>query len=1391
MALKGSTGTGLDQAIGLITRDYGLNARISGAQIREGAAAADGMNILIVEGIRNLGLANDGNISTADTYSLANYLRTNYLPQFIALHGNDEDDLETGYHKVQGDGAVTRLYGENAMDTVFDDVYHIGFKIVGDRFLNEDGDLNARVSQIGTWLDTMLKGDFAKGTLINTKVDPYYHGTTGTGLDAITERIVDDQGLNHELSLQQINDGAKAADGLAKIIVQAIRATGVADDGTLDELDMVQLNHWIRSHSLSDWIKLHGNDEGDLETGFHLVQNDGARGYLYGERTIDTVADGLFHLGFKVDGGYLQNEDGNDATALSDVSDWLNLLLAKDLASGALKSNHAAVNPNSLTSDLVFSNTATVTDNGDTGARDLGAAPATKVAQATIALDFVANHPDDGQTHVIFSKDGASNAAGDVTCWVNDGQLYVLYQDGKNDHWIRAEDVTIDAGRAYSLAITFDGYGIAVWLNGEQVAIDGDALGGLSSNTRALVLGGGTWGRDAQNPTWLWDHLDGKVSNFAVYDRSLDRFELAAINHSGALPDAWQGTAATSGAQPAVHAGTGLTGEVFDRNTGFDSIDDLISQSATKAANFHFTAETVDFGTPWRENVTLGEFLGDNGALTDGGASTDMTTIGMHLKGFVWLDAGHHLITVRSDDGFRLDLGGSEVSSYPWGRGFSGTSKDINVAKSGLYAVDLFYFENYGGEGLRLELDGQTMGADRFYASVADYTKALADNGAMPAGGLGDADTGPHGTTGTGLDTLIDVIAHDEGLANSISSAQIAAGAAAADNINHMIIEAVDALGVLDDGTITTSETYDIGDYVRANFGAEFSAAHGDDEGGIETGFHLVQNDGGTSYLFGEDAVNTILDGIYHIGFETEHGRFLNEDGNANARVEDVAYWLNTLLGEGSTTTPGTAAGLLGSAAAPDVTVSSGLNSRLADGAKTLVLKGSAGNGTGNDGDNTITGNGYANQLDGRDGNDVLKGGEGDDTLVGGRGNDDLSGGAGSDIYWIDQAGDSIHEINDETGGMDTVVIERNTISSYTLAEGLENLRGESSTIALTLTGNGADNHISGGEGGDTLTGADGNDTLEGDAGRDNLAGGLGDDNLDGGIGNDSMSGGAGDDNYDVDNARDVIIEKASEGHDTVHASTNYILGDNIEDLLLEGMAKMGTGNALANQIDGNGQNNRLDGGAGIDRMTGGSGDDVYIADNPWDVMIENADEGIDRVESSVSQNLGRNIENLLLTGTKAIDGGGNTLDNSISGNDANNLLRGGAGDDRLFGQGGADQLVGGWGADRMAGGAGADRFVFDELRDLVTQGRRDSIVDFAHAQGDLIDLSHIDANGAGSGDGAFHLVSAFKGAVGDLLITGKAGSWTVSGDIDGDGTADFSLNVLTQDTLVAADFVL
>jgi Ca2+-binding RTX toxin-like protein len=59
------------------------------------------------------------------------------------------------------------------------------------------------------------------------------------------------------------------------------------------------------------------------------------------------------------------------------------------------------------------------------------------------------------------------------------------------------------------------------------------------------------------------------------------------------------------------------------------------------------------------------------------------------------------------------------------------------------------------------------------------------------------------------------------------------------------------------------------------------------------------------------------------------------------------------------------------------------------------------------------------------------------------------------------------------------------------------------------------------------------------------------------------------------------------------------------------------------------------------------------------------------------------------LTGTSAINGTGNTLNNALSGNSGNNTLTGGAGNDTLNGGSGNDTLVGGTGNDTYVFGVG------------------------------------------------------------------------------------------------------
>jgi Ca2+-binding RTX toxin-like protein len=340
-------------------------------------------------------------------------------------------------------------------------------------------------------------------------------------------------------------------------------------------------------------------------------------------------------------------------------------------------------------------------------------------------------------------------------------------------------------------------------------------------------------------------------------------------------------------------------------------------------------------------------------------------------------------------------------------------------------------------------------------------------------------------------------------------------------------------------------------------------------------------------------------------------------------------------------------------------------------------------------------------------GDDILFGAEGNDLLNGGTGADQMSGGAGDDIYVVDNAGDVVTELADE--GIDTVFARTTT----TLADHVENMQlvgtgnigGTGNALGNVMTGNDGANALHGMDGNDTLIGGAGSDLLQGGAGLDAIQGGTGNDVLDGGTGADAMSGGTGDDRYVVDDASDLIAELAGEGTDTVETGLSYTLGANVENLSLTGMdAVDGTGNELANVLTGNGAantlaglagNDTLNGGAGADTMLGGTGNDTYVVESAGDLVVESAGEGIDLVQSSITYTLTGNVENLTLTGTAAIDGTGNTLDNVIVGNLADNILTGLEGHDTLDGRAGADT---------MSGGLGDDTYVVDRLADVVLE---------------------------------------------------------------------------------------
>ena len=165
-----------------------------------------------------------------------------------------------------------------------------------------------------------------------------------------------------------------------------------------------------------------------------------------------------------------------------------------------------------------------------------------------------------------------------------------------------------------------------------------------------------------------------------------------------------------------------------------------------------------------------------------------------------------------------------------------------------------------------------------------------------------------------------------------------------------------------------------------------------------------------------------------------------------------------------------------------------------------------------------------------------------------------------------------------------------------------------------------------------------------------------------------------------------------------------------------------------------------LNGGSGNDSMMGGAGNDTYMVDSAGDAVTENAGEGTDTVNASITYSLGAYVENLVLTGSADLQGYGNAQANRLTGNS------------------GANRLDGGAGADMMAGGAGTDVYIVDNSFDQVIEAAGEGQFDTVYASVSYALCANIE--------------NLFLQGTGNFQAIGNAQSNTITGN-DGDNLMD------------------
>ena len=227
-----------------------------------------------------------------------------------------------------------------------------------------------------------------------------------------------------------------------------------------------------------------------------------------------------------------------------------------------------------------------------------------------------------------------------------------------------------------------------------------------------------------------------------------------------------------------------------------------------------------------------------------------------------------------------------------------------------------------------------------------------------------------------------------------------------------------------------------------------------------------------------------------------------------------------------------------------------------------------------------------------------------------------------------------------------------------------------------------------------------------------------------------------------------------------------------------------------------------LEGGLGDDVLDGGAGADVLVGGLGFDTASYDSADGIVRLDllgiaADVGDAVGDTFDSI-----EALEG--SRFSDQFRGDNDNNVINGGNGWDRLAGRQGDDTIEGGLGSDRLYGNNGVDvmtggtttqtdYFVFFRATDSgVGAGNRDIITDFQTGI-DQIDLGHVDANSATVADDAFAFIgtTAFSSTAGELRFEQTGTETIAQADVDGDGAADWEVELTGTISLVEGDFIL
>lgn len=172
-------------------------------------------------------------------------------------------------------------------------------------------------------------------------------------------------------------------------------------------------------------------------------------------------------------------------------------------------------------------------------------------------------------------------------------------------------------------------------------------------------------------------------------------------------------------------SGTGLVGAAYAPGDNIWSIERLDEVIAANDPDATFVATKMAYLSR-DSDTTIAEFLAEDAASIVGNGDLEMGPSGLTLTGYIYIPPGAHEISVASDDGFTMELGGVDFSEFLKGRAPDETAR-VAEFEGGLYKIDMSYFDGGGGMALTLLIDGLPVDDSALYQSVSDFQNPPAD----------------------------------------------------------------------------------------------------------------------------------------------------------------------------------------------------------------------------------------------------------------------------------------------------------------------------------------------------------------------------------------------------------------------------------------------------------------------------------------------------------------------------------------------------------------------------------------------------------------------------------------------------------------------------------------